>query len=407
MPSYYYEAKDYSGNPSDGLIEATDEQHVAAQLASKNLIPIVIEVAENKIDANAIFDKLLLRGKVQLDHMVMFCKQMAVLVKAGVPMISALQRIQETTESDNLAEALEGVVEKITGGQSLTAALKQYPRAFPPVFNSVIDAGENSGRLDLAFHQLAEYFQLDSTTKKRIKAATRYPKIVVMAIVVAIGVINFMVVPAFARMFASFNVALPLPTRILMATSNFFLAYGYIIGIGLVIGFFALRLYLQTPSGIYRWDYLKLKMPVIGPLLKRIILARFCRTFAMILKSGVPLVQGITLSANAMGNEYMSKTVVSMRDSIARGETMSRSAADTQLFTPLVLQMLLVGEDTGQIDDMLLHVAEFYEEEVDYDLSQLSTLLEPIILVILGVMVLILALGIFLPMWNMTQFIKK
>lgn len=406
MATYYYEAKDYSGTPSDGVIEADNESQVASQLAAKNLIPIIIELEKKEFDLTVILDKLLLRGRVNIDAMVMFCRQMSVLIRAGVPLIAALQRIQETTESEPLAEALQGVIEKITGGQSMTLALKHYPRAFPPVVSSIIDAGENSGRLDLAFLQLAEYFQLESVTKKRIKAATRYPKIVVSAIVVAISVINFMVIPAFAQMFAQFKVELPLPTRMLMASSNFFLSYGYVLFILLIVLFFVLRLYLQTPSGILLWDKWKLNLPVIGPLLKRIILGRFCRTFAMILKAGVPLVQGITLSANAMGNEYMAQKVVSMRDSISRGETMSRSAAETELFTPLVLQMLLVGEDTGQIDDMLLHVAEFYEEEVDYDLSQLSTLLEPIILVILGVMVLILALGVFLPMWNMSQFIK-
>jgi len=407
MATYYYEAKDYSGKSSDGLIEADNETHVAAQLAAKNLIPIVIELEQKEIGFQVFLDKLLLRGRVNLDAMVMFCRQMSVLIRAGVPVLAALQRIQETTESDSLADALQGVIEKITGGQSLTAALKHYPAAFPPVVSSIVDAGENSGRLDLAFTQLADYFQLESVTKRRIKTATRYPKIVVTAIVVAIGVINFMVIPAFAKMFESFQVELPLPTRILMASSNFFLAYGYLILIVLVILFFVMRMYLQTPAGILFWDHVKIRLPIIGELLQRIILGRFCRTFAMILKAGVPLVHGITLAANAMGNEYMSQKVVRMRDTISRGETMSRAAADTGLFTPLVLQMLLVGEDTGQIDDMLLHVAEFYEEEVDYDLSQLSTMLEPIILVILGVMVLILALGIFLPMWNMTQFIKR
>jgi MSHA biogenesis protein MshG len=406
MPNYYYQAKDYSGNPSDGVLEANDEAHVAKQLAAKNLVPISIALETSEVSMTAFLDKLLLRGRVNIDAMVMFCRQMSVLIRAGVPLISALQRIQETTESEPLAEALQGVIEKITGGQSLTVALQQYPRAFPAVVSSIVDAGENSGRLDLAFVQLADYFQLESVTKKRIKAATRYPKIVIAAIVVAISVINFMVIPAFAKMFASFNVELPLPTRILMASSNFFLAYGTYIFMGLVICFFILRLYLQTPAGILIADQIKTKLPIVGELLQRIILGRFCRTFAMILKSGVPLVQGITLSANAMGNVYMANKVLSMRDNISRGETMSRAAYETQLFTPLVLQMLLVGEDTGQIDEMLLHVAEFYEEEVDYDLGQLSTLLEPIILVILGVMVLILALGIFLPMWNMSQFVK-
>lgn len=404
MPSYHYEAKDNTGAFVEGTIEAATETEAAAEIVSKGHIPLLIEEESTSVDIKKYADRLLGRGKVQTDAMVLFCRQVAVLIKAGVPVIAALQRIQETTESEPLANALTDVIERITGGQTLTASIKNHPQTFPPVMVSLVDAGENSGRLDLSFQQLAEFFQLQAKTVKRIKAATRYPIIILVAIVIAMVVVNFMVIPAFSRMFAQFGEELPLATRMLLASSNFMIANWYLLLAGVIGAFFALRAYIQTPSGAVTWDGFKLKIPVIGNVLRRIILGRFSRTFAMILKAGVPLVDGITLSANAMGNLYMSQRVISMRDGLARGEALSRSAADTGLFTPLVLQMLLVGEDTGQMDDMLAHVAEFYEEEVEYDLSQLSTLLEPIILSILGVMILILALGIFLPMWDMAKF---
>lgn len=407
MAKYSYTAKNMQGVAQSGELEGESETAIAAELIARKLIPISIEEATGKESLKDKLDILMGKHTIKLEDMSLFCRQMAVLIKAGVPVISALQRLAETTTSIPLSEALDKVVQEISAGQTLTAAMSKYPHSFRPVMISVADAGENSGRLDLAFAELSSYFMMEATTRQRIKAALRYPIIVISAIFIAIIIINIVVVPAFEGLFATFKTTLPLPTRMVIASSNFMLGHWKMMVVGAVAGVFALKSYLATTAGRLHWDHLILKLPIVGMILLRIVLGRFSRIFSMVLEAGVPLVKGIDLAANALGNSYMRQQIESMKENIERGESLSRSAAQTKLFTPLVLQMLVVGEETGNVDGMLKNVAAFYDQEVDYDLSRLSALMEPIILVILGVMVGILAFAVFLPIWSMTDFVKQ
>lgn len=407
MAKYSYTAKNMQGVAQSGELEGESETAIAAELIARKLIPISIEEATGKESLKDKLDIMMGKHTIKLEDMSLFCRQMAVLIKAGVPVISALQRLSETTTSIPLSEALEKLVMDISAGQTLTAAMAKYPHSFRPVMISVTDAGENSGRLDLAFAELSKYFMMEATTRQRIKAALRYPIIVISAIFIAIIIINIVVVPAFEGLFATFKTELPLPTRMVIASSNFMLGNWKLMLVCALGGVFFLKSYLQTEMGRLQWDKWTLKLPIVGMILLRIILGRFSRIFSMVLESGVPLVKGIDLAANALGNTYMRQQIESMKENIERGESLSRSAAQTKLFTPLVLQMLIVGEETGNVDGMLKNVAEFYDQEVDYDLSRLGALMEPIILVILGVMVGILAFAVFLPIWGMTDFVKQ
>lgn len=406
MPNFQYQAKDYSGSPSQGVIEAENLDAAVGLLAGQGLIPLNIQENKLSIDLDKEFIRLTGQDRVKNEAMVVFCRQMGVLLFSGVPINAALQRIQETTDSKPLAAALKELIHRVNSGMTLTASMRKSPRVFSPIMISIMEAAETSGHLDKAFSQLSHYFQLESRTQKQIKTATRYPKIVMVALFGALILVNVMVIPAVSKIFANFNAQLPLPTRMLLGMSKIFQAYAPLIAILTVVSIFLIRRYISTPQGKIRWDHAKLKLPVLGDILHRIYLARFSRSLGMIIDSGVPFVEALTLAAHAMGNAYMYEKMVGMKEGITHGESLSRAAATTGLFTPLVLQMLRVAEETGRMDEMLIHVADFYEEELEYDLSRIGALLEPIILLILGVMVTILALGVFLPMWGMTQFAK-
>jgi MSHA biogenesis protein MshG len=285
-------------------------------------------------------------------------------------------------------------------------SLNQFPEIFSPFFVNLVKVGETTGRLDQVFAYLAEYIELELDTKKKIKAALRYPLLVLIATVVALMVINGFVVPAFADLFRSFQGTLPLPTRILMVTSDFIISYWYLLILFAIGAYFALRHYIRTPSGRIVWARMQLKIPIVGWLIHRIILARFTRLYALALRSGITAVEGIDLVGSSTGNAYMSQKIKTIATLVGRGNSIAGSIAQTQLFPSLVIQMIAIGEETGNIDKLLDDVSEFYQREIAYDLDRLSDAIEPIMLMIMAVMVLILALGVFLPMWNLATQIK-
>jgi MSHA biogenesis protein MshG len=230
---------------------------------------------------------------------------------------------------------------------------------------------------------------------------------VVIAMVAAIFILNIFVIPAFAKLYSGFRIELPWATKLLIATSNFSVAYWHLLLIGTVLSIIAFRYYIQTPDGRYWWHKLKLKVPVVGKIIFQASLDRFARSLAVMMRSGIPLVQGMTVVSRAVDNDFISDRIVQMRDGIERGETIARTAVATGLFPPLVIQMISVGEDTGAVDELLFNVADYYEREVDYAIKNLSAAIQPILIVFLGVLVLILALGVFLPMWDMVQIARR
>lgn len=403
MPVFRYKARNSHGDKITGEIDAGSADAVASQLLNSGVTPIDITEVQPKRDFIAELQNGLSRQKPALEDLILFCRQMYTLARAGVPIIRAMTGLAETTRNRTLGEAINRVRRNLESGHDLSTAMGMESDTFNNLIVSIVRVGETTGRLDDAFLQLSQYLEMERDTRDRIKSAIRYPSFVIAAIVIAIGIINVLVIPAFARVFDKMHTELPWQTRFLINISEFTVAYWPHMLTAMILIFFGVRQYISAGPGKYKWDKLKLRLPVIGSLLMRTTLARFTRSFAMAFKSGVPLIQALTVTARAVDNDYVADRVLGMRNSVERGENLTRTAAATGLFPPLVLQMFAIGEETGAIDKMMDDVASFYEREVDYELKNLSTAIEPILIVAIGIMVLIVALGVFLPMWDLTK----
>ncbi len=407
MTSFVYKGRDQQGSQVSGEREAGSSDELAQNLISEGIVPTNIEdKVEEKSASFDLKNLLKSRGKVSIDELIIFCRQMNSLMKAGVPLIQSMKGLANSNRNELLKDALEEVIRNLEGGLSLAAAMQTRDDVFDNLIMSMVHVGENTGQLDSAFNQLASYLEVERETRKRIKQATRYPTMVLASIAIAIVMINIFVIPAFAAFFAKFDTALPWQTRVLMTTSDFFIENGWFLLIVLVAAIYGFKRYIDTDDGRFQWDRFKLKAPLVGGIFERIALGRFSRTFAMTYRTGVPILQALVVVARAASNSYIAKFVREMRSQIERGETLTRAASNSGMFTPLVLQMLAVGEETGALDSLMDQVADFYEEEVDYDLKQLSDAIEPILIVVMGVLVLIVALGVFLPMWDLSSTVK-
>jgi MSHA biogenesis protein MshG len=409
MPKYVYRAKDVTGKTIQGEMEGISPDAVAKALQRDKIIPLAIELVAEHNQRNILLtlENLLPDPKVTLEDLILFCKQMHALTRSGIPIVRAIIGLAETTRNKTLEKILTDIGNFLSRGNTLTNALKMHNKIFPPLFISLINVGESTGHLDNAFAKLVTHLEMERDTRRRIGSALRYPILVISAVFVAIFIVNVFVIPSFASVFAKFGADLPLATRILLSISHFFIRYWWVLIGGIVITGIALLRYAQTPQGAYQLDRYKLKVPLVGDLLNRIALSRFARTFAMLYSAGVPIVQTIDTAGEAIGNLYISAAVKKMRSGIERGDSLARTANSTGMFTPLILQMIAVGEESGSVDKLLNDVADFYDEEVDYEIKRLAEAIEPILLVFMGLMVLVLALGIFLPLWDLGSAAKR
>lgn len=405
MQLYSYQAKDHKGTLVKGKLEAVNQAGVADNLMRRQFIPITITLIERENDIQ--FPGLqLFKQKVGLDDMIMFSRQMYSLLKAGIPIIRAIVGLADTTQNKEFKAVLTEVIKQLEQGRDLSSAMSMHNKVFSRLTISMVLVGEGSGRLEDAFLQLANYFEKEQDTRKRIKTAMRYPIFVIAALVIAMVILNIFVIPTFATMFTRFNAELPLMTQILIGTSHFFVNYWWLLLLIIAMTIFFWKRYLATEQGLYNWDHYKLKIPFVGHIIHRSLLARYSQSLAMVLRSGVPMTTGLSLTAQAVDNSYMEKAILSIRQEIEKGDSLLRASRSSELFSQLVLQMVAVGEETGRVDEMLQEAADYYEREVDYDLRSLTAKIEPILTVFVAIMVLILALGIFMPMWNMMSAIK-
>ena len=353
---------------------------------------------------------LLLKGglnKPSLDEMVMFFRQMHALTRAAVPVTSVLTRLAESARNRLFADALNDLAQSVASGMNLSVSMRAHPAIFSPLVINTVGAGEKSGQLEHAFKELAAYLEFESKAIKRIKSATRYPLIVIIGISVAIAVVTTVVIPSFAKLFNSVGAELPWMTRMILGFSSFMVNNGMLILIGLIISFICFRYYIRTPKGRLRWHHWILRMPIFGSLIERSLIARFARLFGIVYRAGLPLTDGIRQVSDAIDNAHISQRLNYIQERLNSGDSLTAAAAGCGLFSPMVLQMLQVGEESGMLEDMLHYIAEFYEQEVDYDLARLDDLISPLIIIILGVMVLLLALGVFLPMWDIIDVSLK
>ena len=408
MPIFQYTGRNNQGQAVNGDLEANSVDAVATQLLNTGITPINISPSEkaqktSTSSFNFDFNK---NKKPTLDDLALFSRQMYTLMRAGVPIIRAITGLAETTRNQALQKTLYSIRTDIEGGHELSTALAQYPNIFSHLFISMVQVGENTGNLDEVFLQISGYLEREKSTRDQIKAAMRYPTFVIIAITIAMFIINMWVIPTFAKVFAGFNAELPLPTRILLGISEFTVNYWYLIAGSLLAVFFGFRHYIKTEKGHWQWDRFITRIPIIGSIVLRATLARFARSFSMSLSAGVPLVTGLALVSRAVDNVFIGGHIADMRTGVERGDSLTRTAASTEMFTPLIIQMLTVGEETGNVDEMLEEVANFYDREVDYDVKNLTSAIEPILIVFIGIMVLVLALGVFLPMWDLASAAK-
>lgn len=405
MANYSYQGRDQQGNKVRGTLTAANESAVAELLLRQGIVPLAIKPGGKTGGHNsaAINWQALFERPLPLSDLVMFIRQMFALTKAGVSMLRAVQGLAENSSHKQLGKTLRGISEELERGRSLSAAMADYPKVFPRLVVAVVHVGENTGRLEESFQQLAFYLENEQETRKRIKQATRYPSFVVASLVIALFILNIFVIPNFVSMFASMNIELPLVTRLLLASSSFFVHYWPLMILAVVGTVGGLKYWMRKEYAQEKWDHWKIKLPIIGNILERSLLGRFCRSFSVMLNAGVPLTQALNLVSEALDNKYMGKRIIDMRRGIERGESLSKVSRGSELFTDLVLQMIAVGEETGNLDDLLLESAEYYEREVDYDLKNLLAKIEPLLIGGVAVIVGILAMGIFLPMWSMME----
>jgi len=405
MASFNYTGRNASGSQIKDSIEAVNMDNAAEKLFTKGITPTSIVEVQRGGNSPASIDvfELLNNGRVSLEELIVFCRQMYALMRSGVPILRAINGMVESANSTSLKKALIDIGKQLEGGYTFSSALNNHPKIFGHLFVSLIHVGENTGQLDQSFLKLTTYLERELDTQKRIKAALRYPSMVLIAITAAIVILNIFVIPTFANMFSRLGADLPFATQLIIASSNLFINYWPHMLMGVFLVFFMIKKSLKTKKGRYHWDRRKIKIPIIGSIIERSILARFSHSFAIVLKAGVPMTTGLTLVADAVDNSYMQDKISSMRKGIESGDSLLRSAVASALFTPLVLQMIAVGEETGRVDELLAEVGDYYEREVDYDLETLTARIEPILLVFVAAMVLVLALGIFTPMWDMAS----
>nr|WP_229260673.1 type II secretion system F family protein [Duganella alba] len=384
-----------------GVLEAIDSGAVADQLFNTGVTPIEIVVTNKKVADGDTWWAKLLEKKVTSMDVQLFSRQMYTLLKSGVPIMRGLAGLQESAVSKSFGKVLKDLRESLDAGRELSAAMRRHPEVFTPFYLSMVRVGEMTGRLEEVFLRLFDHLEFDRDMRDRVKTALRYPSFVVFAMIAAMVVVNIFVIPAFVGVFSKFNAELPLMTRILIGTSNFSVRYWPVFAVGLAAAVWGFRAWVATPKGLYQWDKFKLKIPVAGKIILKATLARFARSFSLSSRSGVPIVQALSVVAQTVDNAYLTARVEQMRDGVERGESILRTATAASVFTPIVLQMIAVGEESGSIDELMDEIAQMYEREVDYELKTLSAQIEPILIVFLGIMVLVLALGIFLPIWDL------
>jgi len=399
---FAYRGRDKSGALAEGTLEASSRDAAAGELQRRGVTPLSVEERVQSAKSDDILQKIPgFRPKVTTDDLIVFCRQMYALTKAGIPIIRTIRGLSETARSPRMADILDDVANRLEAGTTLATAMQAHNDVFEDIFVAMIHVGENTGELDQSFLRLSKILELERETKRRIKQAMRYPTFVIIALTAALVIINFFVIPQFTTTFNRLGADLPFLTRVLVFTSDTLLTYWPLMLLAVGGAIYGTRRWLKTKQGRLTWDRYKLSMPIMGTLLLQITLSRFSRNFANTLSAGVPVTQALSVVADASDNAWVGKHIHEMRSGIERGDSLLRTARNSKMFTPLVLQMIAVGEETGAVDEMLVNVADFYDEEVDYGLGRMAESIEPVLLVGVAILVLILALGVFLPIWDL------
>ena len=400
MPFFSYKGRNNKGELVKGVLESDDRNALAKQLLSIGITPVEIVPGSAASAINNLSISLFEERIEPLDVM-MFSRQMHTLLKAGIPIMSALNGLLSSTRNKTLVKVIYDIRSSLDSGRELSAALNLHPKVFNGFYVSMIRVGEATGMLDKVFLRLFDHLEFEKFMRDQIKAALRYPSFVLLAMTVAVIIINLFVIPIFAKVFANMGAELPLMTRILLGFSNFVVASWPYLLVGFIGGIYMFRSYIASNRGKYQWDSFKLKIPIAGPIIHKATMARFGRSFALSSKSGVPIMSALNLVAQTVDNDFIAHKVDQMRVGVERGESILHTATEAGVFNSLVLQMIAVGEESGALDDLMEEIADMYQRDVEYEIKNLGAKIEPILIVFLGILVLILALGIFLPVWDL------
>ena len=407
MELYQYQGRNKRGDLMHGTVEATNPEGVVNWMMASGISPISVRLKTDPLKNQPYWLRAIQgQRKLNKSDLLMLTRQLGTLLKAGIPMLQAVTGLKNGSHQPEMTKLLSSLHTSLDKGIELSAAMARHPDFFDDYYINMIRVGESSGKLDEVFTRLYAQLDFDRRMRQKIKGVLRYPMFVFSAIVVATMIVMVYVIPAFSGIYGNMHVELPLVTRILMGTSHAVAQNWTAILIFLALAVIGIRYYISTTEGRYRWDRMKVKLPIVGLIMTKATTARFCRSFGMAMSSGVPIVTALALVSRVVDNAFYQERIMSMRDAVSQGDSLLRSFLASGIFSPVELQMIAVGEETGDVETMVQQLATLYQDEVEYEASRLAETLEPILLVFMAGLVMTLLLGIFLPMWNMTQMVK-
>ena len=407
MANFQYKARDRSGGLIKGEMEAPSREIVGQELGRLGQFPVSIEEVKGggtELSLNLNLDQYF--SGIKIDDMVLFSRQMSTLFRAGIPLLGILSALSEQMENVRFRKVIDEMRQGIQDGLSLSEGMSRHPDVFSDLYISMVRAGEEGGIMDEILQRIADLLEKQAANEARVRSALRYPKIVVLAMTGALIILMTYVVPVFVRMFEKVNLELPLATRMLIGFNNFFTNYWYVGLAAIIFAFFTFRNYIATQTGRYQWDRIKLKLPLVGPIVLRAAMAKFTRVFGNLQRAGVPILDALTVTSRVVDNAVIGRVIGNLRTSVEEGMGLAAPLKSSGWVPALVVQMVSAGEESGTLDEMLVKVADYYDEEVDRAVTSLSASIEPILIVCMGCMVLFVALAIFMPMWDMSQMAR-
>lgn len=416
MPEFEYVALDRSGRQVTGVVTCRDQNDAAARVRSMGYFPVELNVVSARVPGGAAPARREAAPEAARDgararrptrmHILLFTRELADLIDAGLPIDRALSVLIEQTEHEGMRAMLTSIQHEVRAGQSLSDALKKHPREFPPLYANMIQAGEVAGQLPEVMSRLADFLEREQVRKSQIIAALTYPAVLITVAILAVTFLLIFVIPRLQTVFADLGAVLPLPTRILLAISGFIMHRWWVIALVAVGGYLGFRAWLSTVAGRRTFDGLRLSLPLIGLLTRKMVMARFCRTLGTLLAGGVPILESLDISATAVGNTVAASSVAEIRDRVRQGETLSGGMREDPVFVPLVVHMSAVGEETGRLAPMLIRTADTLDFEVDNAMRRLTSLVEPLVVLLMGGFVGFVVLSILLPIFQANTIVK-
>lgn len=403
MATFAYKALDKAGTEVAGTLDADNERLALGRLRDMGYLPL--EIREEKVAKGGILDTFLgifMRKRVRGKDIITFTRQLSTLIDSGLPLLRSLNVLGEQTESPNLKVQIKDIAQSVQGGSTFSDALAKHPRTFNKLYVNMIKAGETGGVLEVVLARLAEFSEKEQAVRAKVRGAMVYPALVIL---VGVGVVLFLtiaIIPTFVSMFTEINLTLPIPTRIMMVASNFLRGFWWIILLAILALITIYRIWVRKERGRYQSDRIKLRIPILGDLMKKSAISRFARTLGTLITSGVPILQALLIVRDTAGNEVISRAMVAVHNSIREGESIAGPLGKSPVFPPMVVHMIAVGEETGALDNMLIKVSDAYDREVDTVVAALTSVLEPILILGMGIVVGFIVISMYLPIFQMS-----